>query len=155
MRDVTESYREQHAIRLECLERALASINKVNREQCLHCRLGEREIAVSVDGNFFPCSRMVGVGDDPAYTFGNVRAGIDRARQNFIIATRGNVTPECRICELRHRCLNTCGCTNYATSGHINRVSPFLCNLQQLIINSADNMVENLQQKGCFGVIGS
>ncbi len=145
MWDVTESYRVQLPIRLECLERALASMNKDNREQCLHCRIGEREIAVSVDGNFFPCSRMVGVGDDPSCTFGNVRTGIDRARQNFIIVTRGNVTPECRVCKLRHRCLNTCGCTNYATSGHINRVSPFLCNLQQLIINSADRMVATLQ----------
>jgi len=88
---------------------------------------------------------MVGVGDAPAYTFGNVRTGIDRARQNFIIATRGNVTPECRLCELRHRCLNTCGCSNYATSGHINRVSPFLCNVQQLIIHSADRMVATQQ----------
>ncbi len=87
---------------------------------------------------------MVGDGDDPAIYFGNVHSGIDLARQNFIIATRGNATPECRLCEWRHRCLNTCGCTNYAASGRINRVSPFLCNLQQYLIQLADEMAETL-----------
>lgn len=146
-RDVTNSYRIGHPIQLECLEGKIISHLSPASPDCVHCTIGEREIAVSVDGNFFPCSRMVGVGDDPAITFGSVSSGIDRARQNFIIATRGNATPECRICELRQRCLNTCGCTNYASSGRIDMVSPFLCNLQQRLIQLADDMAETLYQE--------
>lgn len=108
------------------------------------CFIGEQEIAVSVDGNFFPCSRMVGVGDNPDYVFGNVQQGINRARQNFIIATRGNATPECKLCELRQRCTNSCGCTNHAASGHLNQVSPFLCHLEQKLINLADELAGTL-----------
>ena len=84
------------------------------------------------------------MGDDPAITFGDVHTGINRARQQFIIATRGNATPECRLCALRYRCINSCGCSNFASSGAINQVSPFLCNLQQLIIRLADTMAETL-----------
>ena len=142
--DVTHSYRIGNPIRLECLESKIITHLSPAAPDCVLCTIGEREIAVSVDGNFFPCSRMVAVGDAPAIAFGSVSSGIDRARQNFIIATRGNATPECRICELRHRCLNTCGCTNYASSGQINRVSPFLCNLQQRLIQLADEMAETL-----------
>ena len=146
-RDVTNSYRIGHPMQLECLEGKIISHLRSQGENCLRCAIGEREIAVSVDGNFFPCSRMVGDGDDPAISFGNVHSGIDRARQNYIIATRGNATPECKLCVLRHRCLNTCGCTNYAGTGHINRVSPFLCNLQQRLIQLADDMAETLYRE--------
>lgn len=145
--DVTDSYRMGSPIPLECLESKIMSHLRGAEKECVHCRIGEREIAVSVAGNFFPCSRMVGVGDAPAICFGNVRSGIDRARQQFIIATRGNTTPECKLCALRHRCLNTCGCTNYASTGSINRVSPFLCNLQQHLIHLADAMAETLYRE--------
>lgn len=114
---------------------------------CARCHIGEQEIAVSVDGNFFPCSRLVGEGDSPELTFGHVNTGIDRAKQRLIIAQRGNATPECKVCALRHRCMNSCGCSNYAGSGCFNRVSPFLCNLEQTLIILADNLVEKLYQE--------
>lgn len=113
-------------------------------EDCAHCRVGEQELAVSVDGNIFPCSRLVGRGDDPDIVFGDVYRGIDRARQNYLIATRGNRTPACKLCTLRRRCMNTCGCTNHAASGHWDQVSPFLCRSEQLLIRAADSTAEIL-----------
>lgn len=115
-----------------------------NERSCDNCHAGEREFAISVDGNIFPCSRLVGEGDDPAITFGNVRDGIDRARQNWLIATRGNRTPACKLCTLRHRCMNSCSCTNHAASGHWDQVSPLLCQSEQLFIHSADAIAEIL-----------
>lgn len=145
--DITDSYRIGHPMRVEAIDGKIRSHLYAGKEFCNHCRIGEQEIAVSVDGKLFPCSRMVGVGDEPEITFGDVRCGIDRAKQHYYIATRGNATPECRICTLRHRCTNTCGCTNYAGTGSINRVSPFLCNLQQTLIRLADSMAETLYQE--------
>lgn len=141
---VLESYRSGEPIRVENIEGKIRSALREPGAACIHCRIGEQEIAVSVDGNLFPCSRMVGVGDAPDISFGDVRSGINRARQHYLIATRGNATPECRLCELRHRCLNTCGCTNYAATGQINRVSPFLCNLEQTLISLSDELAETL-----------
>lgn len=141
---VLASYRAGTPWQVECFADKIRSYIAQPQHSCKRCQLGERELAVSVDGHFFPCSRLVGVGDDPAITFGDVHTGINRARQQFIIATRGNATPECRLCALRHRCINSCGCSNFASSGAINQVSPFLCNLQQLIIRLADTMAETL-----------
>lgn len=145
--DIAESYRIGQPMRVEAIDGKIRSHLYAGKEFCNHCRIGEQEIAVSVDGKLFPCSRMVGVGDEPEITFGDVRCGIDRARQHYYIATRGNATPECRICALRRRCTNTCGCTNYAGTGRINHVSPFLCNLQQTLIRLADELAETLYQE--------
>ena len=145
--DLTDTYRNGKPVRLEAIDGKIRSHLYENAGFCNHCHIGEQEIAVSVDGKLFPCSRMVGVGDEPEITFGDVRSGIDRARQHYYITTRGNTTPECRICTLRHRCTNTCGCTNYAGTGTINQVSPFLCNLQQTLIRLADSMAETLYQE--------
>lgn len=145
--DLTDTYRNGKPVRLEAIDGKIRSHLYEGAGFCNHCHIGEQEIAVSVDGKLFPCSRMVGVGDETEITFGDVRSGIDRARQHYYIATRGNATPECRICTLRHRCTNTCGCTNYAGTGTINQVSPFLCNLQQTLIRLADSMAETLYQE--------
>lgn len=145
--DLTDTYRNGQPVRLEAIDGKIRSHLYEGAGFCNHCHIGEQEIAVSVDGKLFPCSRMVGVGDEPEITFGDVRSGIDRSRQHYYIATRGNATPECRICTLRHRCTNTCGCTNYAGTGTINQVSPFLCNLQQTLIRLADSMAETLYQE--------
>lgn len=70
---------------------------KEGKNACTRCRIGEREIAVLVDGNFFPCSRLVGEGGNPELNFGNVETGIDRAKQNYLVATRGNAAPACKL----------------------------------------------------------
>lgn len=139
-----ESYRQGKPLQEQNIKGKIMTGVHRNTGCCNTCYIGEQEIAISVDGNFFPCSRLVGVGDKPAYVFGNVQQGIDRARQHFIIASRGNTTPECKLCELRQRCTNSCGCTNQAASGHLNQVSPFLCNLEQKLINLADELAGTL-----------
>lgn len=150
MRQVSEmvlnSYRQGTPIRLSNFEHKITSHIHADpdNKNCVKCTIGEREIAVSVDGNFFPCSRLVGIGDEEELNFGNVADGINRAKQEWIIANRGNQTPACKLCELRARCLNSCGCTNHAASGYINQVSPFLCCSEQLTIELADTLAETL-----------
>ena len=143
---ILQSYRKGSPISLSNFEHKILSHLHSDEEKknCLLCTIGEREIAVTVDGNFFPCSRLVGIGDAPELNFGNVNEGINRARQEWIIANRGNKTPACKVCELRNRCLNSCGCTNHAASGYINQVSPFLCCSEKLFIEVADEIAEIL-----------
>ncbi len=116
----------------------------LNGKGCELCRIGEQEIAVSAEGNLFPCSRLVGEGNSDFINFGHVSTGIDRAKQALLIAKRGNNTPACKLCALRTRCMNGCGCTNYAASGKIGSVSPFLCSCERLLIRLADDLAEQL-----------
>ena len=146
---VLQSFRNGSPIRLSNLEHKILSHihSGEGNKNCPQCTIGEREIGVTVDGNFFPCSRLVGIGDAPELNFGNVNEGINRARQEWIIANRGNTTPACRLCELRGRCLNSCGCTNHAASGYINRVSPFLCCSEKFFIETADEIAGILYEE--------
>ncbi len=146
---VLQSYRNGSPIRLSNIEHKILSHIHSSEDDhtCTQCTIGEREIGVSVDGNFFPCSRLVGIGDEEELNFGNVNNGINRARQEWIIATRGNTTPACKLCELNNRCINSCGCTNHAASGFINRVSPFLCCSEQFFIETADELAATLYQE--------
>ena len=140
---VIESYRKGAPIRLRSVDDKINSHIQADN-LCQQCKIGEREIAVSVDGNFFPCSRLIGEGDSEEMNFGNVIQGLNRARQQYIISQRGCVTPACKICALRRRCVNSCGCTNFATSGKLNEVSAFLCCTEKLFINTADAIAEEL-----------
>lgn len=141
---VLQSYRNGSPIKLRNIDDKITTHLHAESGNCLRCRIGEREIAVSADGNFFPCSRLVGNGDAPEFNFGNVTDGIDRARQQYIISMRGCATPECKVCSLRNRCLNSCGCTNHAASGKLNEVSPFLCCSEKLFIRTADKLAADL-----------
>ncbi len=151
LRRMADSYRAGKPMRVDNVREKIQSHlrSAEGKEPCAHCRIGEREIAVTVDGNFFPCSRLVGEGDAPELNFGNVQEGINRAKQHAIIAARGNRTPECLTCGLRRRCVNSCGCTNRAASGYLDRVSPFLCCLERLLIEEADAMAEQLYAERC------
>lgn len=146
---VLQSFRSGAPIRLSNIDHKILSHIHSSEEgaACTQCTIGEREIGVSADGNFFPCSRLVGIGDEPELNFGNVNDGINRARQEWIIANRGNTTPACKLCELRERCTNSCGCTNHAASGFINRVSPFLCCSEKLFIETADELAGTLYEE--------
>lgn len=137
---VLQSYRSGAPIHLRNIDDKINTHLHSTSGNCLRCRIGEREIAVSADGNFFPCSRLVGEGDNPELNFGNVAEGINRARQQYIISMRGCATPACKLCDLRDRCLNSCGCTNHAASGKLNEVSPFLCCSEKLFIHTADEL---------------
>ncbi len=141
---VAASYRAGPPIHLRSIDDKISTHLHSPNDCTLQCRIGEREIAVSVDGNFFPCSRLVGDGDSAEMNFGNVLQGIDRAKQQYLISARGCATPACKVCSLRHRCLNSCGCTNHAASGKLNEVSPFLCCSEKLFIRTADTLAEML-----------
>ena len=143
------SYRAgEKPLRLRVFEEKVRTHLLPLEDDCVQCAMGEREWAVSVDGHIFPCSRLVGQGDDPDIVFGDVYRGIDRARQHWLIANRGNRTPACKLCALRRRCTNSCGCTNYTSSGRWDEVSPFLCQSEQLFIRSADAAAELLYAEG-------
>lgn len=140
---VEQSYLKGEPIHLRNLEDKILTHLHPGKDT-LRCLTGEREIAVTADGTFFPCSRLIGDADNPEHNLGNVHEGINRAKQLAHIQARGCRTTSCSRCELRYRCLNSCACTNYAASGNINEVSPFLCCSEKLFIHTADELAERL-----------
>ena len=107
------------------------------------CDFGEHEVAVAPSGRMYPCERLVGV-DTGEVSIGHVATGFDEEQRQPLLSCRGNTNPECLTCAVKTRCVNWCGCINYATTGHIDRVAGDLCFHEQLCIREADRAAELL-----------
>jgi uncharacterized protein len=70
------------------------------------CGAGGSYLGVSADGELYACHRFVG---DEARSMGNVKTGIDQARQTAWLADRHvENQPPCRTCWARHLCGGSC-----------------------------------------------
>jgi uncharacterized protein len=45
---------------------------------------------------------------------------------------------------MRERCMNWCGCINYATTGHINQVAGIVCFHEKIAVEIADRIGNTL-----------
>jgi len=113
---------------------------------CAVCSFGEQKIAIAPSGNIYPCERLIGE-DTGELSIGSVYEGFDTAKRHQLITQRGNINEECQTCPIKHRCMNSCGCTNYTLTGHINTTSGVICFFQTLFVEVADRVASTLYQE--------
>lgn len=111
------------------------------------CRMGHGEFAFTPSGDIYPCERLVGDGGED-HRIGSVFTGLDVSRMLCHRAPGGELRPECERCGLRNHCMNWCGCSNYFSSGHYNRVGAFLCASEQAAIRTAFETFRALDAAG-------
>ncbi len=148
-----ECYRQGRPFRLNVIDGKIKTHLWDGYKDCDKCGFGEKEIAVSAAGNFYPCARLVGEDNSPDLIFGNADDGYDNAKRIRHILGRGNRTKECMECALRERCMNWCGCVNYVTSnGKIDEVGAFTCFHERLGISLSDQVATTLweEKNPCF-----
>ncbi len=108
------------------------------------CHLGQRQMPVNVDGKIYACTQFIG---DEDFCMGDVFGGLDLQKQTAI-ASRVHILPEeCRECDLRERCTNSCGCLNRLETGNEAEVSPMQCAYERMLIRIADTMADLLYEK--------
>ncbi len=108
------------------------------------CHLGQRQMPVNVDGKIYACTQFIG---DEDFCMGDVFHGLDMQKQTAI-ASRVHVLPEeCRECDLRERCTNSCGCLNRLETGDEAEVSPMQCAYERTLIRIADTMADHLYEE--------
>ena len=105
-----------------------------------HCRFGDGEMAVAPSGRLYPCERLIGDDTNDAVCIGDVFKGFDEARRLPLLGCRGNRDPECQACSMQHRCMNWCGCINYALSGAIDHTGGAVCFHERLAVRVADRV---------------
>lgn len=108
------------------------------------CVPAKQRVQIRMDGTIFPCSEFVFHED---LAIGTVTDGIDAAKLALMRREAARVMDECAGCALSRRCDHLCGCKNLASSGHINRVSPFLCAHERALIPIADRLSERVFQQ--------
>lgn len=140
-----QRFREGRPIHVNVIDGKIKTHVQGGYQTCDKCSMGEKEVAVSAAGNFYPCARLVGNDDAEDIRFGNVWSGYDTDRRLRLIAERGNRNPVCFVCPVRERCMSWCGCVNYVTSGgDIGMVGPFTCFHEKMSIYVSDSVAEAL-----------
>ena len=109
-----------------------------------HCKLGYEQISIATDGTLYPCVQFV---DNPAYCIGSVGTGIDQVRRRELYEHTRAEQPECRACAIRERCLHTCSCINFVSTGEPTQPSPTLCAAERMLIPIADSVAARLYKK--------
>jgi uncharacterized protein len=114
------------------------------------CRIGEGEWAVAVNGDVYPCERLVGNAEASDLIMGNVETGVDEAKRRAVIENRGNRNDECTACSFKDFCVNWCGCTNWFMTGRTNYAGPVSCRLERATIKAAKVVFEELKRDPTF-----
>ena len=106
------------------------------------CHLGMRQMPVNTDGKIYACTQFIG---DPDYCLGDVFTGIRPEKRREL--ARCEAVPEtCRVCALRKRCTNSCGCLNRLETGDEMQVSPLQCSYERMLITIADETADLLYE---------
>jgi len=125
---------------LSPLEVKLASHILEEGARCHRCELGQRQLSVDPDGFLYPCVQFTQAGPSSRWCIGHVRTGVDQAARERLREESQVAKEPCHRCAIRDRCQNTCGCLNWQTTGHVNRVSPVLCYSEQAMTAVADKV---------------
>jgi uncharacterized protein len=136
--------RANHDVRLDPFHGKVAAHVMVGTRSPARCGFGARELAISPRGRIYPCNRIVKGDDDDAMCLGDLDAGVDEDRRRMVVAARDQGEPECAECDLRRRCSQQCGCTNYEQTGHPGHVPPALCAWERAVIAEADRIANQL-----------
>jgi uncharacterized protein len=139
-----ENFRRPRNFRIDFIDGKIKTRVQKGYRSCDKCNFGEKEIAISAKGNIYPCERLVAGDDKGEMCIGNIFDGFDKAYRLKILKRRGNINLECRECALRERCMNWCGCINYATTGAIDYVDGIVCLHEQMTIEIADEVAAEL-----------
>jgi uncharacterized protein len=139
-----ENYREGKHITINFIDGKIRTRIKDGYAACDRCSFAEIEIAVAPSGRMYPCERLISDDTDDDMCVGDVFSGFNGNKRSSLIVNKGNVDEDCAKCGFRARCMNWCGCINYATTGAINRVDGVVCFHEQMTIGIADKVAKAL-----------
>jgi uncharacterized protein len=127
----------------------LASYIKKDDASIHQCHLGKRQIAISFDGNIYPCVQFVQDGlSNKDYIIGDIYKGINSAKQEELYTLSKVEEPECASCDYNDRCNNKCSCLNWQLTKTVNKISPIICETERQIIPIVDKLGEKLFRLG-------
>ena len=107
------------------------------------CHIGRNQFSVSIDGKLYPCVQFI---NDENFCVGDVFDRVDDNKQ-IALSKIHTTPPECEGCTLKTRCRHTCGCLNTIETGFVDRISPFQCEHERLVIATADKLAARLYKK--------
>lgn len=80
------------------------------------CSGGSNQVAISADGNFWPCENCVGL---PRFAMGNVKTGFAAAIISSLAAIKSETVPACIKCWAKHLCGGPCPKVSFQKHGKL------------------------------------
>ncbi len=133
-------------IAMPTFDNKLLAAAKGGLASCDTCGAGDRELAVSPQGNLYPCARMVGEDRDPRLVIGTLDSGVLPARTAEFV--QGPLDPACGECAERWRCGASCACANLAETGTTHLPGGTQCWYEQASARIADATGRTLLDEG-------
>ncbi|MBF0197686.1 MAG: SPASM domain-containing protein [Planctomycetes bacterium] len=134
-------------IYLNCFDERISSRTKPPLGCFERCSVGIGQYSIAPSGRIYPCVQFVG--DDSAhdYVIGDIHNGFDERKRSRIFELGEQEKPECSGCQLAGRCSSWCACSNWSSSGQIDRASPIVCEFERIIMPIADKIGNKLWKK--------
>lgn len=120
-------------VQLKHISDALRSVVSPKRRR-YHCGAGRGTLAVTVDGDLYPCHRFSGIDKDGRWKLGNIWDGIDLGKRQELIdldACR-DTKADCANCIAVHMCGIPCIAVNWVVHEDIYRPAANACLFEQL-----------------------
>jgi uncharacterized protein len=137
-----ESYRKGVPLEINFLNDKISSKIEDRSFGC-NCSAVTNNIAVTPNGDIFPCERFI-TKDSDEFVIGNLQEGLNKERIQSFFKKRGITLSECDQCEMRNRCYRCCSGINYHLTGSLKGVSGIICFYQRLCFEIADRTAETL-----------
>jgi uncharacterized protein len=118
----------------------------INQDRCneLRCDPGVRQLSVDPAGYIYPCVQFVRAGPESPWCVGHVATGLEMRALRAVREAACQPKEPCSQCRLEPRCLHTCACLNWQTTGTVTQASPVLCRAERLLAPIADRAAETL-----------
>lgn len=144
-----DCFREGHKITLEPLAGKI--LNHLHEGGACpgRCQMALEDIVVAPSGRIYPCGEMVGADTDHRLVIGDIENGFDRNQVARLLAQKSRVEQTCADCGLRSRCDSACACRHLALTGTLGEITESLCNLEEALVEAADNVAETLWAEQC------
>ena len=93
------------------------------------CGCGNEYVAVTPDGDIFPCHQFVGIDE---FKMGNLYEGtFNQDMKSDFAAAHVYTKPECRECWAKFYCSGGCNANNYMYAGDVHNAHRFSCQIEK------------------------
>lgn len=130
-------YRREDPHFISLIDSKIALILRNGYQENERCRMGKGEFAFTAEGRVYPCERLIGNGTGPAHCIGEVAHDMNIMPLNLPTGVSEKRNSECETCSLCDYCMNTCGCSNFFSTGSYNKVSAFQCASEKAAISAS------------------
>lgn len=156
--EVDNLKREYHKLKDECIRiiqkearcppvylfvDILRRLAQTSQRRYYGCGMGRTYLAVSADGDIFPCHRFVGQAE---YCLGNLRSDLSDQLKGRFRALHVERRKPCQTCWGRYLCGGGCYYKGLITQGNVEHPDPASCEVMLEIIAAAIEIAQHLHQ---------